>query len=77
MSAEEAIFVGDGGSNELPGAAQVGLRSYFASWFVDRWPLSIRREKYANAGWHDYPDGEPPFPGLRSPRELLDAIGRL
>ena len=75
VSAEEAIFVGDGGSNELSGAARVGLRPYFATWFLDRWPLGIRRGRYLNAGWLDFPEGEPPFPRLRSPRELLDAVG--
>jgi putative hydrolase of the HAD superfamily len=75
VSAEEAIFVGDGGSNELPGAARVGLRAYFATWFLDRWPPGIRQLRYANAGWHDDPEGEPPFPRLRSPRDLLDIVG--
>lgn len=75
VSADEAIFVGDGGSDELPGATRVGLRAYFATWFLDRWPLSIRRSRYANAGWHDYPEGESPFPRLGSPRELLDIVG--
>ncbi len=75
VSAEEAIFVGDGGSNELPGATAVGLNAYFATWFADRWPFSIRQMRYANAGWRDYPAGEPPFHRLRSPRELLDAVG--
>ena len=39
---QRAIFVGDGGSNELAGAAQVGLTPYWATWFLDRWPASKR-----------------------------------
>ncbi|WP_042169521.1 HAD family hydrolase [Paenibacillus gorillae] len=30
----EALFVGDGGSNELEGAAKVGMTAYQATWFV-------------------------------------------
>ena len=36
--ASEAVFVGDGGSSELAGARQVGLRPVWATWFLDRWP---------------------------------------
>ncbi|MBM3235182.1 HAD family hydrolase [Candidatus Poribacteria bacterium] len=35
---EQCIFVGDGGSDELTGASQVGMTSYFATWFLERWP---------------------------------------
>ena len=35
---EQAVFVGDGGSNELEGAKAVGLRVVWATWFLDRWP---------------------------------------
>lgn len=30
----EALFVGDGGSNELAGASSYGLRAYHATWFL-------------------------------------------
>ena len=35
---EHSVFVGDGGSDELAGAARVGMRPYRARWFLDRWP---------------------------------------
>ncbi len=35
-----ALFVGDGGDNELAGAAQAGLRGFRATWFLKRWPQS-------------------------------------
>ena len=31
---EEAIYIGDGGDNELMGAEQAGLRAFRATWFV-------------------------------------------
>jgi len=33
VTAEESIFIGDGGSSELEGAATVGLKVYHAVWF--------------------------------------------
>lgn len=33
----DAIFVGDGGSNELQGAANVGMIAYQAMWFLPNW----------------------------------------
>lgn len=43
VSPEQSAFVGDGGSDELAGAARVGMRPYRARWFVDRWPADRRR----------------------------------
>ncbi|GAA5039430.1 HAD family hydrolase [Actinopolymorpha pittospori] len=40
---KRSAFVGDGGSDELSGAARVGMRPYCARWFVDRWPTWRRR----------------------------------
>jgi len=40
----EALFVGDGGSDELHGAAAVGLDAYQATWFLDRWPAARQAE---------------------------------
>lgn len=34
VSPSESIFVGDGGSNELEGAAKAGMISYQAAWFI-------------------------------------------
>lgn len=33
VSPQESIFIGDGGSNELQGAKDVGMKAYQASWF--------------------------------------------
>jgi HAD superfamily hydrolase (TIGR01509 family) len=33
-----AVFIGDGGDNELTGAAHAGLRAFRAMWFVRNWP---------------------------------------
>ncbi|GHO57492.1 HAD family hydrolase [Ktedonobacter robiniae] len=35
---EQAIFIGDGGSGELEGAARLGMCAYRAAWFCDLWP---------------------------------------
>ncbi len=42
-SPDEAIYVGDGGADELEGAGRTGLRPYWATWFLDRWPSSPQR----------------------------------
>lgn len=33
VSPQDSIFIGDGGSNELQGATDVGMKAYQASWF--------------------------------------------
>jgi putative hydrolase of the HAD superfamily len=33
VSPKDSIFIGDGGSNELQGAADVGMNPYHATWF--------------------------------------------
>jgi HAD superfamily hydrolase (TIGR01509 family) len=33
-----ALFIGDGGDDELRGAQTAGLRTYRALWFLSRWP---------------------------------------
>ena len=38
VTPEECLFIGDGGSGELTGAEKAGLRPYWATWFLDRWP---------------------------------------
>lgn len=72
VRAEEAVFVGDGGRDELSGASQLGIAALWATWFLDRWPAGIRPGKFAGDMWRQYPEGAPPFPRLRSPQELLD-----
>ena len=74
VSAEEAIFVGDGGSDELSGAARAGLTALWATWFLDRWSYGRRPVRFKRDEWRQFPGGEPPFPRLHSPLELLDRI---
>jgi putative hydrolase of the HAD superfamily len=38
VSPSEAIFIGDGGADELNGASRVGLKAYRATWFINRCP---------------------------------------
>ncbi|ANX11460.1 hypothetical protein ABE41_005525 [Fictibacillus arsenicus] len=58
VTPEEAIFIGDGGSNELVGASEAGLKAYHATWFL---PETI--SKKING-----------FPKLNHPLELLDQV---
>ena len=37
---ETAVYIGDGGDNELKGAEEAGLRACQATWFLARWPQS-------------------------------------
>jgi len=48
ITPDQAMFVGDGGSDELRGASAVGMRAYAARWFVNKWPQSIQHK--ADAG---------------------------
>jgi HAD superfamily hydrolase (TIGR01509 family) len=56
----EALFVGDGGSDELAGAACAGLTPYQARWFLDRYPEPRRRDQ--------------PYPILHAPSEVLALV---
>ena len=49
VSVDEVWFVGDGGSDELRGAAAVGLAPHWASWFLDAWPASKRSAELREA----------------------------
>jgi HAD superfamily hydrolase (TIGR01509 family) len=66
VTPSEVVFIGDGGSDELVGAARVGLRPYWATWFLDRWSAwkrsaTARRENER-------------FPQLGKPAEVLRAV---
>jgi HAD superfamily hydrolase (TIGR01509 family) len=71
----QAIFVGDGGSGELQGAADAGITAYWASWFIDRWPAGRKPNRFPNDEWREDPDRySPPFPRLRHPSEVLQLL---
>ena len=63
---KDALFVGDGGSDELFGAAAVGLTPCWATWFLMQWPEWETSSKgRRNAG---------SFPRLDAPGQLVALI---
>lgn len=58
-----AIFVGDGDTDELAGAEQVGMRAFWATWFLDQWPAGTRARSLH--------EKSPPYPRLRQPADLV------
>ena len=66
VAPEAAAFIGDGGSDELAGAAEAGLTPYWASWFVDKWPeWRQARDVYVRAR---------EWPRLKSPGEVVATL---
>jgi HAD superfamily hydrolase (TIGR01509 family) len=55
---KESIFIGDGGSNELYGATNIGMSAYHATWFQ---PVSIS-EKILD------------YPKLYKPSQITDIL---
>jgi HAD superfamily hydrolase (TIGR01509 family) len=71
----EAVFVGDGGSDELGGAARAGMEPYWCTWFLDRWPEGIRPNGFAGGEWRQRKSQQdPPYHRLARPPELLNAV---
>lgn len=58
VSPKNSIFVGDGGSNELQGAAAVGMKAYQATWFQ---PSFISEKIFG-------------FPKLQKPMQVVDLV---
>ena len=63
---EATAFIGDGASQELAGAQDAGLRPFWATWFLDRWPAwkcppHIRQQAA-------------PFPRLKHPNTLINTL---
>jgi len=58
VSPEQSLFIGDGGSNELIGASNVGMKAYQATWFLPTY-ISERIEG---------------FPKLSEPMQVLDLL---
>lgn len=63
------LFIGDGGSDELAGAANVGMQSYWATWFLDRWPAGVRQVDVEPASKN--------FPRLRTFGDLVHTVTSL
>ena len=75
VGAAETVYVGDGGNNELLGADRVGMAPHWATWFLDQWPYGIRPgARFEGDEWRQFPDQEPPFPRIETPRKLVDRL---
>jgi HAD superfamily hydrolase (TIGR01509 family) len=71
----EAVFVGDGGSEELGGAARAGIEAYWCTWFLDRWPEGIRPNGFEGDVWRQRKSHQdPPYDRLARPLDLLNAV---
>lgn len=60
VSLEDCIFVGDGGSRELYGAAEAGMTPYRAMWYIRQMPAPIVEQ--------------PGFSLLESPEDMLTLL---
>jgi len=58
FNADECIYVGDGGCNELYTAKKIGMKSVQACWYLKEWTQNFRQE----------------FEGAESPLEVLNYI---
>ncbi|WP_042148896.1 HAD family hydrolase [Paucisalibacillus sp. EB02] len=58
VSPENSLFIGDGGSNELIGASNVGMKAYHATWFL---PTYISERNVD-------------FPKLSKPMQVIDLL---
>lgn len=61
VSPKNSIFIGDGGSNELQGAANIGMKACQASWFQ---PSDITKKITG-------------FPRLNKPMEVIDLVKKI
>lgn len=62
-----ALFVGDGGSDELVGATNAGMTAYWATWFLDRWL----------AGFIMGRESAESCPKFRKPEELVAVVAAM
>ena len=63
------LFIGDGGSDELVGAQQAGLTPYWATWFIDQWPIAKQTPQQRQQ------NGQ--FIRLSAPSEVLGLVNQL
>ena len=59
VRAEECVFIGDGGSRELYGAADAGMQAYRAMWYIRQIPDPVK---------------EMPFGMLETPGDLVEVL---
>ena len=67
VSPTQAVFVGDGGSDELAGAVRVGMVPVWSTWHLRRWP-------HWNRNSHPH---ECCFSEARSPPEIVEHVREL
>jgi HAD superfamily hydrolase (TIGR01509 family) len=73
----EAYFVGDGGSNELSGGEQAGMKTHWWTWFLDKWPDGITPNTFVGGEWCERPRSRgAPHTRVRNPEELISEITR-
>ena len=60
VSCEDCVFIGDGGSRELYGAASVGMQPYRAMWYIRQMPNPIKEQ--------------PEFAVLETPMDVLNVL---
>lgn len=71
----DAIFVGDGGSNELHGAKEAGLTPYWWTWFLDMYPDGVTPHTFVGGEWRERPrDGRSPYTVITNPDMLISEI---
>lgn len=71
----DAVFVGDGGGNELQGATEAGLRTIWATWFLDRWPNGVMPSDFPGGEWrHRSSEAIAPYERVSRPSQLLHAL---
>lgn len=64
------LFIGDGGSHELMGAQRAGLTPYWATWFLEQWPM----EKQATKQSPHQQQENAQFTRLVAPADLLNVV---
>ena len=70
LKSDAVVFVGDGGSDELRGAAACGLKPIWATWFIEAWHWDWRKKVVERSNT---------FPRCRSIADLpalIDCINR-
>lgn len=73
VRADETVYIGDGGNDELSGAERVGMTACWATWFLDRWPPGIRPgTRFDGDDWRQFPGHEPPYPRMVTPGRFVD-----
>lgn len=60
VACSDCLFIGDGGSRELYGAAQAGMQPYRAMWYIRQMPSLIKEQ--------------PKFEQLESPMKILNVL---